>query len=269
MTLPITSVLAKTLYDYRRLAIAWGIGIFLLVLMYASFFPSIASSPSIGELFDNLPAAFRAIVGDTAFYATPSGFINAEVFSLTFPILLGILSITIGSALISKEDENGTLELLLARPVSRSDVLRQKVLGMLLVITIIALAAWLAVALGSLVIRGFDISLLRTASVTLMAVLLAWAFGFFALLLATLRGQRGLGIGVATVWFVVSYVINLFAGSVQWVSSLKSLSLFEYYQSSQVFDHGLRWQHVLILAGASIVLYALAEAAFRHRDIGA
>lgn len=264
--LQLRSIFHKTLFDYRRPIFGWSLGVFLLVLMYASIYPSISANQQFDELLQNLPEAFQSMIGEAGFFSTPEGFINGEFFSLTFPLIIGILSIIIGSAVISKEEEAGTIELLLSRPVSRAKLLCQKVLGMQLVTALITFAGWLGMLAGRLVVEEFTINLWRALSATLMVLLMGWVFGFFALLVTTLKG-RGVGAGVAGVIFIASYVVSTFAASVKWLDGVKPFSLFEYYKTDQVFLHGIDWWHVLLLSLLLALAYLGTHMVFTRRDV--
>lgn len=264
--LQLRSIFHKTLFDYRRAVFGWSFGVFLLVLMYASIYPSIGGNQDFDELLQSLPEAFKPLLGEAGFFSTPAGFINGEFFSLTFPLIIGILSIIIGSAIISKEEETGTIELLLSRPVSRSKLLCQKVLGMQLVTGFITLAGWLGMVAGRMVVDEFDVDLGRAFAVTLMVLLLGWVFGFLALLVTTLKG-RGIGAGTAGVVFIVSYVVSTFAASVKWLDTIQPFSLFEYYKSDQIFLNGLNWWHVLLMALLLTACYVATHIAFTNRDV--
>lgn len=265
--LQLRSIFHKTLFDYRRAIFGWSFGVFLLVLMYASIYPSVGANQQFDELLQSLPEAFRSLIGEAGFFSTPEGFINGEFFSLTFPLIIGILSIIIGSAIISREEENGTLELLLSRPVSRAKLLCQKVLGLQLVTALITLAGWLGMLAGRLVIEEFTIDLWRALAATLMVLLLGWVFGFFALLVTTLKG-RGVGAGVAGAIFIASYVVSTFAASVKWLDNVQPFSLFEYYKTDQVFLHGINWWHVLLLGILLALSYYATHLVFTRRDLG-
>ena len=120
------TITAKTLRDQRRALIGWSIGVAALVLLYASFYPSIkANAAQLDKYFESLPEALRNAIG-TGTISSPVGYLRSEIFSTMGPLLLLILAIGAGARAIAGEEERKTLDLLLANPVTRRTVVMQK-----------------------------------------------------------------------------------------------------------------------------------------------
>src|SRR5690606_12585407 len=105
-----------------------------------------------------LPEAFQSIFGDLSIITKPEGYLEAELFSLTLPLIIVIASVVLSGAVIYKEETSGSIELLLSRPISRTSFLVQKVAALLLHTSVIAVAAVLGLLVGQLFVE-FPISL--------------------------------------------------------------------------------------------------------------
>ena len=111
------------------------------------------------------------------------------------PLLLLVAAIGTGAGAIAGEEERGTLELLLANPISRTRAVLEKSAALVVEIIALGLVLWVALWIGKLSV-GMDISAGNLAAATLAAVLLAVAYGALAVLIGAATGRRALAIGV-------------------------------------------------------------------------
>src|SRR5215217_810672 len=99
--------------------LGWGLAIALIGGGIASIYAMFAEQrESLETLLNSYPPEMLAFFGDATAVFTPAGFLGIEFFSL-LPIILGIYALITGSGLLAAEEENGTLDLYLAHPVSR------------------------------------------------------------------------------------------------------------------------------------------------------
>ena len=115
------SVFRRTLYSLRWQVIAYGLGLALIAMMDTYIYPSYA-----GQLANmELPESMKALLGG-ADYGTGRGFLGAEFFSWVPPLLV-VFGVMAGTSALAGEEANGTLDLLLAQPISRRQLLLSKV----------------------------------------------------------------------------------------------------------------------------------------------
>src|SRR5580765_339000 len=120
----------------RKSAITWWtIGSVVLAVVIVCLYPSIRDQANqLNQVMNQLPPGLRELKtgGSTSVnVADPVQFLNSQLFYATLPILWIILAITRGGAVVGRDEQNHTLELLLARPVSRAAVLTAKALSLL------------------------------------------------------------------------------------------------------------------------------------------
>lgn len=261
------SILTKTLWERRRSISFWSLGLFLYVLAICWMFPSIEGVEEFAAFTEEMPEAFRALVGELEDFTTATGFLGGEIYGLALPLVMSILAIGFGASVISREEESGTLELLLSSPMSRSVILRQKAAALVVNLAIVGTAAWLAVTIATIGV-DLDIDLVKAAWATLSAVLLALCFGFIALMVTSLGGKRGIAIGVASVLFIVSYFANTLAILISEIEPLQSFSLLYYYEGAAILRDGPQLLNFLLLIGFIIAIYIVGELKFKRRDTG-
>lgn len=261
------NIFFKSLYDHRLATFFWFLGVFLMMVMYITMYPSIAGSSEIGEAMAQLPEAFQSIFGDLSIITMPEGYLEAELFSLTLPLIIVIASVVLSGAVIYKEETSGSIELLLSRPISRTSFLVQKIAALLLHTSVIAIAAILGLLVGQLFVE-FPISLANYSVAVLQSLLLGLIFGLLSLAVTAAKPSRGLSVGLPTVLFVLGFVVNGFAASVEFFDAIKAFTPFHYYQSLTVLLDGPIWSDVAVLTSINVVLLGITLVAFSRRDVG-
>lgn len=100
-----------------------------------------------------------------------------------------------GTGAIAGEEENGTLDQLMANPISRRRVLIQKVSALLVGLFVINLALWVGLVFGALV-SDFKLSASGVSQVLVSQYALAAALGLIALAVGASTGKKGIAAGV-------------------------------------------------------------------------
>lgn len=260
-----SSIYSRTFKSRWVSMLACSVGLFLFALMYTSLFKSYQNS--ISSLVNNIPSGLSSILGDLNIASTPAGWLDLELFSLLMPMIIAILGIIYGSGSIGKEETSGTLELLLASPISRGRILAEKALAMATQLLLVALGGWAGSALGS-VLFHFHVSLVNVLMASLLGWLLGLAFGSFGLMAQSFSGRRGWAVGFSSGFLVLSYVAYVLSGLVNYLHTLKYGSLFYYFDASSWLQGNYTWWHAAVLGGVAIIGYLVAHIRFYLRDTG-
>jgi ABC-2 type transport system permease protein len=136
--------------DQRRSNLAWGAGIIAVMAVTAAFWPSIEGSASLDEVIDDLPATLQSLIGAQAGVSlgSPAGYLNARLFATVLPALLMVYGISRGARALGGSEEDGTLELILANPVSRTRVAVERVLAVFAFVLALGGVAFVALLAG-------------------------------------------------------------------------------------------------------------------------
>lgn len=115
--------------------------------MQLAVYPSVHSqSAKMRDLINSYPSAFKAMFGmEGADFTSGPGYLSTETFSLLAPLMLIGPGIALGTGAIATEEERGTLDLLMASPVSRGRVLAAKALGSIAALIATATVLYLTV----------------------------------------------------------------------------------------------------------------------------
>jgi ABC-2 type transport system permease protein len=262
------SIALKSLRDVGKGFVWWSIGLAGFVALIVSVYPTVHSNPALKRLSEDYPKALQAFIafGGQVDYSSAAGYLGIELFSLMVPLLFLVAAIATGAGTIAGEEERGTLETLLANPVSRTRVVLEKSLALALEIVGLGLVLWLALWVGALAV-GMDISVGHLAAATLAAVLLAIAYGEIAVLVGAASGRRSLTIGVTAAIAVAAYLVNGLAPLVDALEGPQKLSPFYHYAAGDPLRRGVSLSHLAVLVGIAIVATTLAPLVFARRDV--
>lgn len=263
----IVNIFIKTIYEKRRFVFFWCIGIMALSLLYATVYNSINNNASLTKALESTSSGIKSLIGSADFFSTPAGFIHAELFSITMPMILGVTAILLGSSILNKEEETRTIELLLARPVSRHKIINQKFFGLMSIIFLLALSIVLGLWFGRLSVDVFNLDMFITSVATFELMLIALAFGSIALTLSAFRPNRGFAGGVTGAIFTLSYVISTFGNQIQWLRHFRYISLFHYYDTVNILQHKFNIMNFVILVLVIFICLGLSNILIYRRDI--
>lgn len=263
------SILQHNFRASRRALLGFGLGLGALAYVSTLFFPAVRDSMAdLQKMLEALPQGFLAVFGVSGELdlGSPTGYLQARLFDFLVPILLLVQAIGLGSAAIAGEEENGTLDLVLAHPISRSSVYWQKWLNMGLALAITGVCLLLATWLGSQQTQ-MNVGLGTLAGTVFLAVLLALFFGSLALAIGAWRGRRGLALAatgaIATLAYFANALLPLQASLKDW----QVLSPFYHALGYGPLKEGLQAGHLLVLLALIAVVAVAGWQAFQKRDI--
>jgi ABC-2 type transport system permease protein len=263
--LAFASVFRKTLWDRRHGLLCWSLGVALLVVMVLSVWPSVRDE--YAELVENYPEGLLAFLGvDKAGLASAPGYLQAELFGLMVPLTLVGYAIAAGSGVIAGEEEHGTLEMLLAQPVSRARVVVEKFAAVVVALAVLSVA-FAAVLVVTTPLFDLDVGLANELAATLSAFLLGSLFGAVTLALGCATGHRALAAGLASALAVGAYLLNSLAGLVEGLRTFRPLSPFWWYAGNSPLTDGLSVLHVSLLVAVTACAAAAAVFTFGRRDV--
>lgn len=252
----------------RRMSLFWWLaGIIALIALTLAIYPSFRDqAQQLDQSFSNLNDTVKSLITDTNDFLSPVGYLSSQLYYLTLPIMLSILAIGLGSSLVAKEEDNGTLELLLSRPVSRGRLLAAKAWAGFVIIMSVGLAALVTTAIGS-ELANMNVALSHIILASFMCLLLVLLFGAISFTLSTIGRARGASIGIAVVIAFGGYIISSLASNVDWLRWPAKAFPYHYYEPSQILNGSFRWQNATGFVAVIMLLGIISWNAFRRRDL--
>ena len=259
------TVFRYTLRRFRGQILGWGIALALLAVLLVSMYDSFAGEQEqFAELLELYPSEITAFIGDITSMATPEGWVSIEFFSY-MPLILGIFGVLMGSGLLVSHEESGTLDLIMAHPVSRTALFMGRLLAFVTATVAILVITWLGFIV-SMTWSSIDIGWGRMwlPLLSLLAELLL--FGTISLFLSMLLPSRRLAATTAGLLLVASFFITGLAKINEDLEPVAKLSPLNYYQTQEAFQ-GLNGTWLAGLLAAAVLFAALAWWRFQRRDI--
>ncbi|HZP55184.1 MAG TPA: ABC transporter permease subunit [Candidatus Saccharimonadales bacterium] len=263
------AIIRWTLWDRRWFIFWWSLGIAGFMVINLAFYPTFrAQAAQLNQFLSHLSPATKSLIAGTGSFSTPEDFLSGRVYYLMLPLLLIILSINIGSSLIAKEENNGTLELLLARPISRVKLLLAKGIAGTVILSIVSIVALVA----ALVVRYFvhiGVSVLNVEVATLFAAIMGLLFGSLAFMISTIgHTARAASVGAAAFIALGSYLIVSLSSVVDWLRIPSKVLPNNYYRPNDILYGNYGWHNGVALLMVSIILAIISWRSFSNRDIG-
>jgi ABC-2 type transport system permease protein len=260
----------RFIVERRRSLLWWAAGVVGLVVFTAAFFPSVRGQVSFEEVYEDLPASLRAMLGTTAELGITSapGYLQGRLFGSLLPVVLLVLAIGQAVRATAGAEEDGTLEQLVILPVRRRDVLLQRAAScgiVVVAITALALVATLVVSPAVGLTDGVALADLVAAFANVAA--LAIFHGALALCIGAVTGRRALASGVASAVAVGGFLLQGLLAASDPPGWTKWLTPWHWYLGRPALVEGWTGPALAIPLAAAAVLVVAATLSFERRDL--
>jgi len=259
-------LLLQELRSRRNAIIGWAIGLTLLPAIYVGIYPQFAEDlAGMGAI---LEMDIYKAMGMS--FGTFEDWLASTVINIV-PILVAIYAVLDGTGTLAGEEDSGKLELVVALPIPRWQIVTVKAIALNIALFLILLLVAISTTIVFIAIES-DVETTLVATDVLWGLLYTWpiamAFGMVSLFLGTFAPSRRNAALIATVVVVVSYFGTNLASQVSALESIKPLFLFNYLDATaSLWVDGPQTSDVLILLGLSLVAFLLALVFFQRRDI--
>jgi ABC-2 type transport system permease protein len=259
------TIVRYTLLRLRGQIIGWGLALAALSLLIVPLYDMVVQQRAqIEGLIKNLPPELLMFVGSFDHMFSPAGFLDTRFFSL-LPLILGVFAVVIGSGLIVSDEENGTLDLILAQPVRRAELYIGRWLAFSAALIGLLFIAWLglfiAIGIGSIDLNGWAVA---RPFISLFCVL-SW-FGGLALMLSLIVPSRRLAASLSGLMLVAGYFVTTLSKISANLSGLAAVSPLTYYQGGSAID-ALNVADAIGLLAIAVIFGAIGLWLFQRRDI--
>jgi ABC-2 type transport system permease protein len=268
-----TAVLCHSLRQASRTTVILSLGaaaFFYLVLLSSATFVA-----DLGEqmrqapgFFRDPPRAFRALLGGSIDFVTPRGWLST---ALVHPIVLALQTagaLVVASGAVAGELERGTLELVMARPVTRLRYLSAKAVAALLTVTSVNVGGIVGVLIARTTLSDLSgLSLAGVARVFLGEWAVFTLFSMLAILWSSASSLRSrataAAVGSVVGLFFLNFASLLFDGA----RRAGYLSPFHYFRPSEVLAGASQAGDVIVLLSVATACAVLAGWRFATRDL--
>jgi hypothetical protein len=218
----------------------------------------------LAGLMNSLPQAYRTLFGDFNLINTPAGYLGLKNFSMAYPLIQGILAISLAASFLGRNRSNGFNSYLLAKGLSRAKLFVAINLAILAVMIAVNLFNFLSIIFFSFLF-DFNINLwhlhLAFVGLNLMSFIFAAITG-----LVTNFASREVGIGMGYYLFFQSYMANSLSTISKDLESAKYLSLFHYNKYDDLLFGRVSLANFMILGLIFVTVSFGSWLVFKYHD---
>lgn len=265
-----SSIIKNTLWHHRWKLLIFSIIVILYSAMIISFYPIVRdNSNKFMELIDTYPPALQEAFGITTdTFGSLEGFMSVEYLSFMWIIIISVLAFSLGATLVSGEIDKGTSDFLFSLPIKRWHIVVSKLLSYYIIMLVVIITTLLIMFIGVHIvgeeplIKGY-LAFLLTGSST----------GFFLInlsaILSSMFSSNGKVYGVAGLFFIGSYLLQIFNGISDRSQWLYYFSFLKYYGNPQeILSSGsFDIRFIATLVGVGLILAILSLLITEKRNL--
>lgn len=252
-------------FEFKRLfksAIVWSLVCSALITMFLAFFPSMKDmgmQELIGDKLDGLSVKMLEAFNINAAmdFSNISQYIAYVIQYIG--MAAGIYGAILGVSALTKEENEGTIEFLYSKPVTRSQIVTSKILSsvavflmfiVIITITTMGVSAIVKPADAELMTVMMDIKTIFVGITFLGLIFMAIGF-LISVLIKLSKSATTIAIGV----FFTTYVVGVLGKMQENLNWLLYFSPSEYVGAASLLDNGFELKYIII--GITIIVVSL------------
>ena len=241
--------------------IAWGVLIPVIYNEFSGVIRDLANSGAFPQEMMN--------IGSGSLFTLP----GSITLGLQHPLalaMIGIFAVGASATAVAGERARGTLEVLLARPISRT-ALYTSILIALLLLVLLVLSAILGGMIGSATALGIvdELDLGQLPLVLLNGFGLWAAFTTFGLAMSVSFDRPGPAIGLTLAWLLLHYFLEILGSLWADAAWSQEYSLLHHFDPGAILSGDLDPIDLVIVYAAAIIPVVYALLVFPKRDLAA
>jgi ABC-2 type transport system permease protein len=232
-------------------------------------------------IYQSFGVQMKSLVDSGVIPKQLTNFGGGDVFSLAGAIALGyvhpisiilvsIFAIGFATSAVAGERQRGTLEVLLARPLSRRTLYITILAAVLSFVALVLIAASVGTVIGSTLVGVIgELSIDRLPMLWLNGMLLWGGFAAIGLAASVSFDRLTPALGVTVAIVIVSYFLDILGSLWPDAAGLQKYSPFHYLASRDVLTGTVNLGGLAILAAVGAVAIGVALVVFPRRDLAA
>ncbi len=242
-------------------AIGWGILIPVIYSAFSDVFRDMATSGMIPEELMNF--------GSGSLFTLP----GAVTLGVQHPLgisMVAIFAVGASATAVAGERARGTLEVLLARPVSRTTIDLTILVALLVTVVVVLLAILAGMIVGTAAVDLIDeLDLSQMPMVVLNGFGLWAAFTTFALAASVTFDRPGPAIGLSLAYLLINYFLEILGSLWTDVAWTQEYSLLHHFNPGEILSGQTDPIDLVIVFTAAIIPVVYALLVFPKRDLPA
>lgn len=259
----------RELSDNKKTFFIWTAILIVMNIMSFSVYPSIADAAvDFQELLQSYPeAVIKMLSADQLDFSNILHFFGMENY-LFITLLGSIYAMILGSGIIAKEQDDKTIEFLLAKPLSRKSIITSKVMAVYTYILVFNLILFISDYAMLEAFKRDEYSLKVFAVLSLGGLMLHLTFAAIGLFISStivkVRAAMSISLGVVLGMYFLSIVSSISDR----LSSLKYITPFRYVESADLITTGrINYIYIIIMIIIIVFFTSAAYVYYSRKDI--
>lgn len=249
--------------------IIWSLVLGGLVLLMLSIYPQFSmKSENMKELLNAYPEALKkAFSMDKLDMSTILGFYGIEVYMIT-TLFGSIFASLLASNIVAKEENEKTVEFLLSKPVTRTEIVTEKLLAMSTNILMLNAIVAIISILGFQFASNEQVSMKTFSLLVIATIFLHFTFATVSFFMSTIikKSRNILSVSLGLVF--VCYFLGIISGVSDKFENLKYLSPFKYVDAGDILENNaIEPLYIFIMLAIMVISITLTYAVYRRKDI--
>ncbi|MEN8904375.1 MAG: ABC transporter permease subunit [Clostridiales bacterium] len=251
-----------------KVFLIWTLVIILINIMFLAMFPSYADqADEINEMMKNFPEEMiKAIDAESTDFSDPIDYLAYMFQYIT--LAAAIMAMIMGISIISKEESEGTIEFLFAKPITKIYIVTNKLLSVLTQIVVFPILFTISsyMTIESVVDKEYNVKALILLGVSLFFIQLIFAvFGFIISIFVTkVKKTTPLSLGIVFVMFFISMMSKINES----MESLKHITPFRYFEPTAIVENTkLNGSYITLTIVISILCLTGTYILYNRKDI--
>jgi ABC-2 type transport system permease protein len=260
-------ILMKTLNEKKRGIIILGAFLFGISFYIILIYPEM--SQGYMAIFDEMldQSTLKILTRSITSISSIEGFLAIEAYQWELNFFLAGYTVFFAASFIAGEIEDKTIDVLLANPVSRTRVLLEKYLALVIMVALVNIVLFAGVIAGVYYI-GEDINITWVVYTHILSMPFLLAMGSYSTLISVVlddsRKVFSVGFGI----LVGSFIVDSVSIMSEQYAQVGRFTLFHYFDAGKtIVHHEINWNHTFILLAVTVILLAIAVLWFKRRDI--
>lgn len=249
--------------------IIWStISIILLAMVMAIYPTMVKEAENYSAILEGMPEAITLMFGiEELSLADIFGYYSVEGY-IILTLLVSIYAIMLSGGILSKEESDKTIEFLLAKPITRREIVTSKLFAYLtnIVIFNLLLTITLFISFEAVKIEDYDMKTFIILNVAPLLLMLTFSAIGFLLSVFITKSKKILPASLGIV--MVTYFLSIISGISDKLENLKYLSPFKYVEASKIIKNGrIEGKYLIIMLVINVLCIGLTYIFYNKKDI--
>lgn len=251
----------------------WSIIISFVLLLFMSIFPSMKDSAMqdlVNAKMDSLPTVMLEMFN----IAEMPNFSNIiEYFAYSFQFILMAIAIygaILGAGCLSLEENEGTIEFLYSKPITRGEIILKKVISCVISFYMFVFIIGV-VSISTIIIFSGDKNnildnIMKVKEMYLGVIIVGSVFVALGLLSSVLMKKSKSSVQVGLGIFFGTYILGIISKLKESLSFLSNLSPYEKFIPSEIARNGIDIKYAIIIIFIIVISLFITTKLYKKRD---